>query len=618
MPSNFDSSRDRYRNLTSSYLSSAPSSNSVSRYSSNYSTSTANRLPLSGSRESRTATGIGSHAHDSLTKSTSGSLYSSNSIYSASSNILSNRYTSSRRELPNASTSLTSTSNSNSILGSRSAVSERYLTSPVASGIISSSNFILPSTSLTQRSSNISSSRTYGSSGTGTGLTNITSGTSIYDRISAKKSDDQLVTPGISSGRVLGTSSTSDRLAKYKKDLEDSRSRSKNRYNINAADDLSSTRKSISSRSKSRSRLSSIQKSEFSISPRTDSPSCSSSSRNRTLITTTTSKTGLRNLGNTCFMNSILQCLSNTKLLREYFLSGKYQSDLVKRSGVASAFANLLEQLWENNSSCASASSLKNKMERIAPQFSGYRQHDSQEFCLFVLNGIHEDLNQCSRSSHKYVKLDTLPFESQAKKSWEEYCKRDYSKLVETFVGQIVSTLTCSVCGEVSTVFEYFWDLSVPLASSVSRCLEKFTSTEILDGHDRPKCEKCNEKRKMTKQYKLWKLPEILIIHLKRFKAGDTRRKDDSNVKIDSTISVRNFLHDKAESILGSSACRNSNYQIYAVSNHMGGTGGGHYTASCKGVDGKWRYFNDSSVSEMSSSQVQSSDAYVLFYEKSA
>lgn len=600
-----------------SIISNSDTSNTTNKYS-----NSSYRLPLSSTRNSLSSTTstldrkVGSNY----------TLYSGSSRYSSSSLAHKNESSYLDKYGTTSSTKLhgrISSPSSSTLLASRSAASDRYLTNPIASGTLSSSNFVLPTTSLTQRSST-----RYTSSGAGGG--SLQSTINHYSSLPSRReitsprdrtSDQSLITPGISSGRTDRLSqSTSERMSRYKRDLEASRSRTKNRIADNDLSIGSSTRRSSNKenatthRSKSRSRISS-QKSDLSLpSPRAASPRSKNFSSASTNLSS--SKTGLRNLGNTCFMNSILQCLSNTKLLREYFLSGKYQSDLVKRSGVASAFANLLEQLWESNSSYASASSLKSKMERIAPQFSGYRQHDSQEFCLFVLNGIHDDLNKCNRSAHKYVKLDSLPFEGQALKSWEEYCKRDYSHLVETFVGQIVSTLTCSVCSEVSTVFEYFWDLSVPLSSSVARCLEKFTSTEILDGNDRPKCDKCKEKRKMTKQYKLWKLPEILIIHLKRFKAGDTRRKDDSNVKIDTNLSLRGHLHNKAETILGSSTCNKSNYSLYAVSNHMGGTGGGHYTASCKGSDGKWRYFNDSSVSEMSSSQVQTSDAYLLFYER--
>ena len=110
----------------------------------------------------------------------------------------------------------------------------------------------------------------------------------------------------------------------------------------------------------------------------------------------------------------------------------------------------------------------------------------------------------------------------------------------------------------------------------------------------------------------MWRLPEILIIHLKRFKQTGSRyrSKDSSRVKLDERLNVSGFLHERAD------RGQKSSYKLYAVSNHMGDTGGGHYTASCKNSDDSWRYCNDMRVSNVSSNEVQSSDAYVLFYQR--
>jgi len=312
-------------------------------------------------------------------------------------------------------------------------------------------------------------------------------------------------------------------------------------------------------------------------------------------------------------MNSIIQCLINTKPLRDFFSNSSYTNKLKTKSGVASAFADLLEEFNSaRSSSYVSPASLKRQVERRAPQFSGYSQHDSQELLLFLLDGIHEDMNHCNRSAHKYIELDKLPFLEQASESWKQYTLRDFSPIVEIFVGQIVSSLTCLSCNEQSTVFESFWDLSVPLGSTVESCLKKFTAEETLDGQEKPMCDNCKKQRKMKKVYKMWRLPEVLIVHLKRFKQTGSRyrSKDSSRVRLDERLSVGGFLHDRAD------RSQKSSYELYAVSNHMGDTGGGHYTASCKNSDDSWRYCNDMRVSNVSSNEVQSSDAYVLFYQK--
>merc|ERR1719219_2111203 len=296
-----------------------------------------------------------------------------------------------------------------------------------------------------------------------------------------------------------------------------------------------------------------------------------------------------------------------------FFSNSSWNLKLKNSFGSGFGVCRLLNEFNSaRSSSYVSPANLKRQVERRAPQFSGYSQHDSQELLLFLLDGIHEDMNHCNRSAHKYVELDKLPFSEQASESWRQYTLRDFSPIVEIFVGQIVSTLTCLTCEEESTVFESFWDLSVPLGSTVESCLKKFTAEETLDGQEKPMCDNCIKQRKMRKVYKMWRLPDILIVHLKRFKQTGSRyrSKDSSRVRLDERLSVGGFLHERADK------SQTASYQLYAVSNHMGDTGGGHYTASCKNSDNSWRYCNDMRVSNVSSNEVQSSDAYVLFYQK--
>ncbi|XP_027031042.1 ubiquitin carboxyl-terminal hydrolase 2a isoform X4 [Tachysurus fulvidraco] len=331
---------------------------------------------------------------------------------------------------------------------------------------------------------------------------------------------------------------------------------------------------------------------------------------------------GLKNLGNTCFMNSILQCLSNTRSLRDYCLHNSHRRDLNNNSRTNTAlmeeFAKLIQTLWTSSTSDAvSPSEFKTQIQRYAPRFVGYNQQDAQEFLRFLLDGLHNEVNRVTvRPRANTEDFDHLPDDEKGKKMWSKYLEREDSKIVDLFVGQLKSSLTCTECGYCSTVFDPFWDLSLPISKgygevSLMDCMRLFTKEDVLDGDEKPTCYRCKARRKCTKKFTIQKFPKILVLHLKRFSEARVRSSKLStfvNFPM-KDLDLREFASDRSSSAV---------YNLYAVSNHSGTTMGGHYTAYCCNPDsGEWYTFNDSRVTPMSSSQVRSSDAYVLFYERS-
>ncbi|KAL0972816.1 hypothetical protein UPYG_G00195070 [Umbra pygmaea] len=329
---------------------------------------------------------------------------------------------------------------------------------------------------------------------------------------------------------------------------------------------------------------------------------------------------GLRNLGNTCFMNSILQCLSNTPQLRDYCLHNSYRRDLSSNSrtntgALMEEFAKLLQTMWTSQSSEAvGPSEFKTQIQRYAPRFVGYNQQDAQEFLRFLLDGLHNEVNRVTvRPRGNTEDLDHLPDREKGEKMWSKYLEREDSKIVDLFVGQLKSSLTCSTCGYCSTVFDPFWDLSLPIAKgygevSLMDCMRFFTKEDVLDGDEKPTCYRCKARRRCTKKFTIQKFPKILVLHLKRFSEARRTSKLSTFVNFPlEKLDLREFASEKSI---------NAVYNLYAVSNHSGTTMGGHYTAYCRNPTlGEWYTFNDSRVTPMSSSQVRSSDAYVLFYE---
>ncbi|KAF9200683.1 CSN-associated deubiquitinating enzyme Ubp12 [Haplosporangium sp. Z 27] len=179
---------------------------------------------------------------------------------------------------------------------------------------------------------------------------------------------------------------------------------------------------------------------------------------------------GLSNLGNTCFMNSALQCLSNSKDLTQYILAGAWRDELnldnpLGMGGeVARAYANLIDKLWRGTSKVFSPREFKSTIGRFAPSFTGYHQHDSQELLAFLLDGLHEDLNRIIKKPYTEVPdSNGRPDDEVASDCWNIHKARNDSIIVDLFQGQYKSTLVCPKCSKVSVTFDPFMYLSLPL-----------------------------------------------------------------------------------------------------------------------------------------------------------
>ena len=152
----------------------------------------------------------------------------------------------------------------------------------------------------------------------------------------------------------------------------------------------------------------------------------------------------------------------------------------------------------------------------------------------------------------------------------------------------------------------------IELQLSLYNLLDFFCSEESLEKGNEWMCGKCKKRVNATKRLSIYYLPRLLIICIKRFSGSGSYYSKNGDL-ID--FPLENL--DMEKYICENAPDKNfSKYDLFAVSQHYGGTDGGHYTAICKNVDGKWYNYDDSQVTEASPSQVVSSAAYVLFYRR--
>ncbi|XP_069120295.1 ubiquitin carboxyl-terminal hydrolase 20-like [Argopecten irradians] len=271
---------------------------------------------------------------------------------------------------------------------------------------------------------------------------------------------------------------------------------------------------------------------------------------------------------------------------------------------------------------------------KVSPRFK--RESESQE-------------NACNNSSSKNS------YSTKTKKGKQRNVQYQ-SVISDTFDGKILSSVQCLTCERVSTTKETFQDLSLPIPGkdhlnmihhssqggppkggacgevhqgwfsfmfswmkswfvgptiNLQDCLAAFFSADELKGDNMYSCEKCKKLRNGIKYSKVLELPEILCVHLKRFRHEFYSSKISSYVAFPlDGLDMKPYTHKDCKSEV-------MTYDLVAVICHHGTAGAGHYTAYCLNyTNEQWYEFDDQYVTEVDINQVINCEAYVLFYRK--
>ncbi|XP_078443190.1 ubiquitin carboxyl-terminal hydrolase 23-like [Wolffia australiana] len=301
---------------------------------------------------------------------------------------------------------------------------------------------------------------------------------------------------------------------------------------------------------------------------------------------------GLENLGNTCFLNSVLQCLTYTEPFSAYLRSGRHKMSC--RNAGFCAFCALQSHVvdaLQSTGKILRPYHLVKNLRCVSRNFRNARQEDAHEYMINLLEAMHKSC---------------LP-SGVASESTSAYEK---SLIHKIFGGRFRSQVKCTKCSYCSHKFDPFLDLSLEIvkADTLCKALSHFISEDELDGGERQYyCPQCNLKVQALKKLSIHKAPYVLIIHLKRFGSHVSGQKIGKQIDFDPKLNLKPYVSDPVEEDL--------EYTLYGVLVHAGhGTHSGHYYCFIRTSSGLWYSLNDEKVSQVSEKTVLQQKAYMLFY----
>lgn len=334
--------------------------------------------------------------------------------------------------------------------------------------------------------------------------------------------------------------------------------------------------------------------------------------------------TGLSNLGNTCFMNTTLQCLSHCYEFNNFLNTKTYEKKVNKTCDtvILLEWDKLRQLMWSENCVISPGGFLSN-VHKIATMkdrqiFTGFAQNDLPEFLYFLVETFHNAIKRKVNMVIHGKKKDTT--DELAEKCYmmmRDMYKTEYSEILNLFYGIHVSQIYKEEPHEiVSQTPEPFFLIHLPVPEKTSSlsscslydCFDLYTKSEKMDGENMWYNEKTEQKEEVHKNILFFKLPDVLIMDLKRF--DNRMRKNNLLVDIPlEKLDLSKYVvgYNKEEYV----------YDLFGICNHSGSTMGGHYTATVRNANAKWYEFNDTRITEIQDEKrVITPRAYCLFYRK--
>eukprot|EP01118_Nematostelium_gracile_P017797 TRINITY_DN7716_c0_g1_i1.p1 TRINITY_DN7716_c0_g1~~TRINITY_DN7716_c0_g1_i1.p1 ORF type:complete len:385 (+),score=91.04 TRINITY_DN7716_c0_g1_i1:19-1173(+) len=302
---------------------------------------------------------------------------------------------------------------------------------------------------------------------------------------------------------------------------------------------------------------------------------------------------GLENYGNTCYGNSVLQalyfCAPFSDKLIEYYSELKDKTD--EEDTLLSSLCDLFDTIagQKKRTGVVGPKKFIAKLRKENEMFRGYMQQDAHEFLNYLLNEIAELLEKANKR--------------KSEKEEDKNSNGGKTFVHRIFEGILTNETKCLTCETVTSKNESFLDLSLDIEQnhSISSCLRNFSSTETLRGTEKFFCDQCHSKQEAEKRIKIRRLPNTLVLHLKRFKyveQAQRYKKLIQRVVFPFELRLENTTDDAEDP--------ERLYDLFAIVIHIGsGPNHGHYISIIKS-HGHWLKFDDENIEIMSEQDIRS------------
>jgi len=324
---------------------------------------------------------------------------------------------------------------------------------------------------------------------------------------------------------------------------------------------------------------------------------------------------GLQNVGATCYMNSTLQCFSNVKSLRNFFLKHKSK---IRGKKLSSALLKVFENLWENsNISYYIPKEFKYVISEMNSLFEGVQANDAKDLILFILENVHNELNEKNNNIRESNEVTNYMDYNSVFKSFQIFFEKNYNSVISNiFYGMSNSMLTCCSCNKTIHNVQCFNILIFPLEEvrkfkgysqnivNIYDCFDYNQKQEFMMGENQISCNLCNRLSDSYTQTKIIISPNVLIINLNRGKG----LMYDVKINFPEYLELKNYIYYPQSPHY---------YELIGVICHLGSSDmGGHFISFCKNSENaKWYKFNDAIVNESNIIEVLNFGVpYVLFY----